>query len=264
MKILKSIFSPRKFIFLIFILLTIITIPEFTEPAMSQTDAIVSMLCVDKVNSDFEISTTVLTPSQDKTSNHQVYFGKGSTLGEAVENISLTIGKEMGFAQCEIMAFGENICSDGVLSALDYLTRTRKVGRNAILINFTGKTKDFAEAVSKISSEKNIKLENIINFDNRFILSRYSNIDSFYEGYFSEISLGIMPQIKLEKTEPGPAIEVQASNQNSTNSSNENKTEKQLASWYNMVFEYIKENDPDYVVVLYNGVSDNKSLYDFR
>ncbi len=30
------------------------------------------------------------------------------------------------------------------------------------------------------------------------------------------------------------------------------------------VFEYIKETDPDYVVVLYNGMSDNKSLYDFR
>ena len=227
MKKLKSIFSPRKFIFLIFILLTVITIPEFTEPAMSQTDAIVSMLCVDKVNSDFEISTTVLTPSQDKTSNHQVYFGKGSTLGEAVENISLTIGKEMGFAQCEIMAFGDNICSDGVLSALDYLTRTRKVGRNAILINFTGKTKDFAEAVSKISSEKNIKLENIVNFDKRYILSRDSNIDSFYKGYFSEISLGIMPQIKLEKTEPDTAIEVQAKNPTNSNPS-ENKTEKQF------------------------------------
>lgn len=30
------------------------------------------------------------------------------------------------------------------------------------------------------------------------------------------------------------------------------------------VFEYIKEIDPDYVIVLYNGMSDNKSLYDFR
>ncbi len=30
------------------------------------------------------------------------------------------------------------------------------------------------------------------------------------------------------------------------------------------VFEYIKEINPDYVVVLYNGMSDNKSLYDFR
>ena len=56
MKILKSIFSPRKLIIWIFILMIIITIPEFTEPAMSQTDAIVSMLCVDKKDNNFEIA----------------------------------------------------------------------------------------------------------------------------------------------------------------------------------------------------------------
>lgn len=225
-KILKSIFSPRKAIIWIFMLIVLFTIPEFTEPAMSQTEAIVNMLCVDKVEDKFEVSTTVLTPSQDKTSNYQVYSGIGTTVGEAVENVSLSIGKEMGFAQCEIMAFGENICYDGILSALDYLTRTRKVGRNAILINFTGEGADFANAVSKLSKEKTLKLENIINFDKRYILSRDSNIDSFYKGYFSEISLGIMPQIKLEQTEAENAIEVQSGSTNSSATKETNTEQK--------------------------------------
>lgn len=207
-------------------LIVLFTIPEFTEPAMSQTEAIVNMLCVDKVEDKFEVSTTVLTPSQDKTSNYQVYSGIGTTVGEAVENVSLSIGKEMGFAQCEIMAFGENICYDGILSALDYLTRTRKVGRNAILINFTGEGADFANAVSKLSKEKTLKLENIINFDKRYILSRDSNIDSFYKGYFSEISLGIMPQIKLEQTEAENAIEVQSGSTNSSATKETNTEQK--------------------------------------
>jgi len=226
MKVLKSIFSPRKLLIWIFIILIAITVPEFTEPAMSQTEAIVNMLCVDKTENNFNVSTTVLTPSQEKTTSYQVYSGSGETLGEAVENISLTIGKEMGFAQCEIMAFGEQICEDGVLSALDYLTRTRKVGRNAILINYTGDGKDFCNAISKISTEKNIKLENIINFDKRYILSRDSNIDSFYEGYFSEISLGIMPQIKLENIEPETAIEVMANASSSAAATKEETKEK--------------------------------------
>jgi len=226
MKVLKSIFSPRKLLIWIFIILIAITVPEFTEPAMSQTEAIVNMLCVDKTENNFNVSTTVLTPSQEKTTSYQVYSGSGETLGEAVENISLTIGKEMGFAQCEIMAFGEQICEDGVLSALDYLTRTRKVGRNAILINYTGDGKDFCNAISKISTEKNIKLENIINFDKRYILSRDSNIDSFYECYFSEISLGIMPQIKLENIEPETAIEVMANASSSAAATKEETKEK--------------------------------------
>ena len=119
-------FYKHAVLFIGTLLTIIITVPEFTEPAMSQTEAIVSMLCVDKTDELFEISTTVLTPGQDKTANYQVFSGTGKTLGEAVENVSLTTGKEIGFAQCEIMAFGETICKDGVLSALDYLTRTRR------------------------------------------------------------------------------------------------------------------------------------------
>ena len=220
MKKLKHLLSPRFVILWVLALIIAFTIPEFTKPAMSQTEAIVNMLCIDIVDNKFEIATSVLTPSQDKSSNYQIYTGSGETVGEAVENVSLSIGKEMGFAQCEIMAFGENICYSGILSSLDYLTRTRKVGRNAILINFTGTSKDFAETTANISKEKTLKLENIMNFDKRYVLSRDSNIDSFYKGYFSEISLGIMPQIKLETTEQETAIEVSSTNE-------ENSTAKQ-------------------------------------
>ena len=208
----------------VFILIVVATIPEFTEPAMSQTEAIVNMLCIEKVDDRFEITTSVLTPAKEKESNYQVYSGTGNTVGEAVENVSLAIGKEMGFAQCEIMAFGNNICENGILSSLDFLTRTRKVGRNAILINFTGNGTEFAETVSKLSKEKTLKLENIMNFDKRYILSRDSNIDSFYKGYFSEISLGIMPQVKLEDIKTDNAIEVASTeNQNQQNTDTSKK-----------------------------------------
>jgi len=220
---LKHIFSPRSIVIWVFILIIIATIPEFTEPAMSQTEAIVNMLCIEKVQDQYQIATSVLTPAKEKESNYQVYSGTGKTVGEAVENVSLSIGKEMGFAQCEIMAFGNKICEEGILSSLDYLTRTRKVGRNAILINFTGDGTSFAETISKLSKEKTLKLENIMNFDKRYILSRDSNIDSFYKGYFSEISLGIMPQIKLEDIEKDNAIEVASTENSTTQTENKKK-----------------------------------------
>lgn len=224
---LKHIFSPRSMVIWVFILIIVATIPEFTEPAMSQTEAIVNMLCIEKVDEKFKVSTSVLTPAKEKESNYQVYSGTGNTVGEAVENVSLSIGKEMGFAQCEIMAFGNNICEDGILSSLDYLTRTRKVGRNAILINFAGDGTEFAQAISTLSKEKTLKLENIMNFDKRYILSRDSNIDSFYKGFFSEISLGIMPQIKLENVKKDNAIEVQASGSTSPNSNSSSNGEQE-------------------------------------
>lgn len=209
MKKLKSIFSPRKLIVWGFILILALTVPEITKPAMSQTEAIVTMLCVDTKDDKVNIATTVLTPSQEKKANYEVFSGEGETLGDAVNNVSLSIGKQMGFAQCEILALGENICEVGVIPTLDFLTRTKKVDRNATLICFTGEADDFAQCVADMSDKKSLNLDNIISYDQRYIIAQDSSIETFYKGYFSEISLGIIPLLKVETEEKLNAIEVQ-------------------------------------------------------
>lgn len=208
-KKLKTLFSPRKLFAWLFIIILILAVPELTKPAMSQTEAIVSMMCIDKVDDEIKIATIVLTPALEKTADYEVYTGTGETVGEAVENVSLALGKSMGFAQCEIMAIGDNLASEGIMSSLDFMTRTRKVGRNAILVNFSGEVDKFAQAIVNLNVEKSLHIEDIMNFDKRYILSDESNIHSFYKGYFSDISQGLMPKIKLENENEGNAIEVQ-------------------------------------------------------
>lgn len=219
MKKLKTLFSPRKLIIWLFLIILIFTIPEVTKPAMSKTEAIVTMMSVDKIDQSIKVSTAVITPSSEKTTNYQVFSGVGATVGEAVENISLALGKSMGFAQCEIMAFGENIANEGIISSLDFMTRTRKVGRNAILINFNGDVEKFQQAVVNLNIEKSIPLEDVINFDKRYIPAEDSNIHSFYKGYFSEISLGIMPKIQLLTQPTNNSIELESGSTGGGNSS---------------------------------------------
>ena len=210
MKKLKTIFSPRKLVVWIFLIVLIITVPEITKPAMSKTEAIITMMSVDKVEDKIKVSTAVITPSNEKTTNYQVYSGVGETVGEAVENVSLSLGKSMGFAQCEIMAFGENLSLEGIISSLDFMTRTRKVGKNAILINFTLILHLHKKTNLNLNIEKSIPLEDVINFDKRYLPSADSNIHSFYKGYFSEISIGIMPKVQLLKEETDNAIELES------------------------------------------------------
>ena len=168
MKKLKTIFSPRNIAAWLLILVLIIAVPELDEPAMSKTEAIVTTLCVDKVDNQIQVATTVLAPAEDKKVNLQVYTGSGNSLGDAMSNLSLLIGKEMGFAQTQILALGKNLCEDSIMPTLDYMTRTKKVGRNTVLINFEGDIKDFTEAVSNLNVEKSLRLEQIINFFNFF------------------------------------------------------------------------------------------------
>ena len=223
-KKLKSIFSPKKLVLWLSILILIFTVPAFNKSAMSQTQAIVTMLCVDKVDDKIKVAATVLTPSQDKKANFQVYSGEGDTLGYAVDSISLAIGKEMGFAQCKIMALGENICKEGVMQALDYMTRTKKVGRNAVLVSFTGDIIDFTQAVANLNLEKSLRLDRIVSFDKRYILTQDSNIETFYIGYYSPISLGIMSKVKLGTNEEFNAIEVAGSDAGNAGGSNSDMT----------------------------------------
>lgn len=216
MKKLKSIFSPRKLIVWLFVVIAILTVPELTNPAMSGTEALVSMMCVDLKDGEYDIAALVLTPGKERIVNTQVYTGKGETLGEAVNNVSISIGKFLGFAQCELLAFGENICKDSVIPAIDYMTRTKRVGRSAVLVSYSGDTKDFASACSKLGQEKSLRLDQIINYDKRYILAKDSNVDSFYKGYYSKISLGLMPHLKVEAEQQQGAIEVAAKSEDST------------------------------------------------
>ena len=210
MKILKTLFSPRKLIVWIFLIILLATVPEITKPAMSETEAIVTMMSLDKIDDKIKISASVLTPAEEKTANYEVFSATGETVGEAVENVSLALGKSIGFAQCEIMAFGENLSNEGILSSLDFMTRTRKVGRNALLINFSGDVEEFQQAVVNLNIEKSVPLEDIFNFDKRYIPTEDSNIHSFYKGYFSSISTGIMPKVQLTKEKTGNnAIEIE-------------------------------------------------------
>lgn len=210
MKKLKTLFSPRKIIVWIFLIVLLITVPEITKPAMSETEAIVTMMSIDKEDEKIKVATAVLTPADEKRANYEVFSGVGATVGEAVENVSLSLGKSMGFAQCEIMAFGEKLSEEGIMSSLDFMTRTRKVGRNALLINFSGDVEEFQQAVVNLNIEKSLPLEDIMDFDKRYIPTDDSNIHSFYKGYFSEISIGIMPKIQLLKEETTNSIELES------------------------------------------------------
>lgn len=198
------------------LIVCIVALPKFNEASMSKTEAIATMLCVDYKDGMIEAAVLILTPSQNRNSNEQVYTGQGENLGTAIESISLSIGKEIGFAQCDIMAVGEGLSEKGVMSVLDYLTRTKKVGRNAILINFTGDTEDFANAVSSLNSKKNLKLSEIIDFDSRFILSKESNIEVFYKGYYGHLGLGIVPKIQLLESDDIKTITVASGNDEET------------------------------------------------
>ena len=218
MKKLKHIFSSRSLIVWLFAIILVLTIPEVSKPSMSKTEAMVVMLCVDRVGQKTQVAATTLKPSSGKTAKYDVYSGESETLGEAIDDLGMKIGKELGFAQCDVLVLGEGLCEYGIMPTLDYMTRTKKVGRNSTLINCIGDIGDFAKSVVKMSEEKSLELSSILEYDESYLLTKDSSIKSFYRGYFSPIEIGIMPIAKISDRESLEAIEVQASDSEGQNS----------------------------------------------
>ena len=205
----KNIFSPRKMIIWVSILVLVISFQYTNQPAQSQTQAIATALAVDMVEEDLiQVSAVILTPLQSATSKRKAYTAQGIDITNAINNISLQVGKQIGFGQCDIMALGDKICERDALKALDYLTRTKRVGRNAVLINFSGKTEDFANCVVQLNDAMSLSVAEIINFNREYIVASETNIETFFKGYYGDLGLSIMPKIKVGEQEVMNAVKI--------------------------------------------------------
>lgn len=220
MQKLKKIFSPRKMILWVTIIIFIISFQFSNQPAQSKTQAIVTALAVDEVEENLiEVSTVVLTPVQETPSKRKAYSAQGINITTALDNIALQLGKEIAFGQCDIMALGDNLCEENALKALDYLTRTKRVGRNAVLINFSGTTEDFANCVIQLNDNMSLSIAEIINANEKRVTANETNIETFYKGYYSDLSTSIMPKIAINEKASPNAIKINVEGGNSTNSS---------------------------------------------
>lgn len=215
----KQIFSPRKMVIWVSILVLVISFQYTNQPAQSQTQAIATALAVEQTEDNMiEVSAVILTPIPASTSKRKAYTAKGIDITNAISNISLQVGKQIGFGQCDIMAVGDKLCEANALKALDYLTRTKRVGRNAVLINFSGKTEDFANCVVQINDSLSLKVSEIINFNREYITATETNIESFFRGYYGDLGVSTMPKIKISETEMDNAIPIKIQEASSSQS----------------------------------------------
>ena len=215
----KRMFSPRKMVIWVSILVLIISFQYTNQPAQSQTQAIATALAVEQVEDGLiEVSAVILTPIPASTSKRKAYTAKGVDITNAINNISLQLGKQIGFGQCDIMAVGDKLCETNALKALDYLTRTKRVGRNAVLLNFSGKTEDFANCVVQINDSLSLKVSEIINFNREYITATETNIESLFKGYYGDLGVSTMPKIKISETESDNAIPIKVEEASSSQS----------------------------------------------
>ena len=194
----------RNKIFYVFALLIVIMFPS-TLYMQSDKDntLIVTTIGIDKdTNSgDYEITSLAVIPkgSDDVHANLELFKSKGSTVSEALDNMSLTTGKKVGLAHCDSLIFSIDVIKENLAKTLDYFIRTSNLTTNATLIATNGKSSNLLNATKSSNNLLDLSLKNIVMFQEERSLLNNTNIEKFYRHYFSENSLFYMPLISIEK-----------------------------------------------------------------
>lgn len=206
---LKTIFSPRRVLIWLSILGLIVSFHYTNQPSQSKTQAVVSVLVADVNEHDnIEVSAIVVTPIVNSSSKHFAYTGEGATIAKAVQNVSLQLGKEMGFGQCDVMALGNKLCETNTLKVMDYLTRTKKVGKNSILLNFEGKTDEFANSIVYMLDNMGLSLSSIIDYNQKNTMASETNVETFLKNFYGDTGLSRMPKLSVQKEPKANAIKI--------------------------------------------------------
>lgn len=182
------------------------------QPSQSQTQAIVTALIVDlNEQNKVEVGAVVVTPVQNSYTKHFAYTGEGETISRAIQSISLQLGKEMGFGQCDVMALGDKICEENAMKVLDYLTRTKRVGKNSILLNFEGDLEQFSNSVVYMMDNLSLPIGDIIDYNQRNTMASETNVEAFLKSFYGDTGLSKMPKLSVQKEQTTNSIKIDLS-----------------------------------------------------
>lgn len=199
---MKKLFTPTKFLLLVIIMLSLLLYEYLDMPSQSQENEIIIMLGIDQVEeNNILITSRALAPNKtgEKSMAELTLQSQGSNVTEAIDNLSIQIGKKIGLAHCNIIALSDDILERDINEVLDYFTRTKKIGKNAILIGCGESAEEFCRASTYVTSNYSTKVQTIVENNEGKLSAIAGNLEDFYKGYYSDVKSGIIPKLYLSK-----------------------------------------------------------------
>lgn len=205
LNILEKIYKNK--IFVIIALLIIITLPStlYTQSDKDKT-IVTSSIGIDlEENNEYNVTILAVIPkgSEDINSNLEVFSATGKSLSDALDTISLDIGRKIGLAHCDSIIFSEAVMQNNLTLVLDYFIRTANLSTNPTLIATPDKAKDLLDAVKTSNNLLDLSLKNIIDSQEDRTLLNNVTLDRFYRAYLSANSTFAIPILSIKDENGG-------------------------------------------------------------
>ena len=182
-------------------------------------------------NNLYEISTAINVSSTSDTlsENTKLMSAKGTSISDAISNLSTQFGRPIRFGHTKFILIGSNLANQNMAVILDGVIRTNKMRDTVSLVLCEGPIDDMLNVGIEIKNKTGIKMSEIITHQSEYSTTAMdSNVDSFFKGYFSKAGISKINCIKLtddynEGITPDAALGELSKGQNS-NSANETET----------------------------------------
>lgn len=203
-KLMKKLFHSK--FFLSFAFLIILMFPTtIYKQADNHTRLVTTTIGIDKSEDGYEITALAVIPkaSTDVNANLEIFSAKGKNVSEALNNIALDTGKNVGLAHCDCIILSKDVLNDNISKILDYFIRTANLTTNSTILATNQKSKDLVEATKSSNNLLDLSLKDIVSFQEDRTLLENTTIEKFYKKHFSKSSTFVLPIISVEETNGG-------------------------------------------------------------
>lgn len=236
----------------------------------NNTKLVITTIGVDKDDDQYNISALAVIPkaSSDVNANLETFEGKGKTITEALEKISLNTGKQIGLAHCDCIIMSKDIIQENITIVLDFFIRTANLTTNASILATDNKAKDLVEVSKNSNNLFDLTLKDIVSNEEKSTMLSSITIESFYKSYFSKACTFCIPILSIEKgddsnnsnSQGGKENSEEEKSQSSSSDSKNTKTiknEKSIAILQQGKFVRTLTEDENFIYNLLSKNSDN-------
>lgn len=190
-------------VFMVIAILILITFPNtLYKQSDKDTTIVATSIGIEKKDDKYSVSILAVIPKgeSDVNSNLEIFEAEGNTISEALDSITLDLGRKIGLAHCDCIVFTEEIMQGNLTQILDYFTRTANLSTNPTLIATPTSAKELLNSVKSSNNLLDLSLKNIISSQEDRTLLKNITLDRFYRAYFSPNSTFTIPILTTDKS----------------------------------------------------------------
>ncbi len=203
---MKKLFSNK--LLIVFVLLLLAFFPSaLSKKSMSNNNAIVIAVGVDKKEKEYTLSFQVVIPKQDNSYRESllVLSASGENLYDTYRQAETQIGKRIAFRHCQYIIINEELAkSENIATTLDFLVRNRDISNSCILLCTDKSANEIMSLDSKTESSINIGVIELLEYYEKKYFVYDTNLENFVTGAYSPRKCGLMTFISSsDKIENG-------------------------------------------------------------